>query len=191
MPSTDTTELGPGLRRPTEDATSGASAAPPAKKAPAKKAAAKKAAGQKAPGKKAPAKVTAAQAEAAAAAAFEARRAGRDAAPAGGQRQPALKAPTVATPANTAPVVAPEPDPEPVTPAPPPRVSPEEERRLLNRGIAMTRNAARKREEASTFITRRTQVYVRLRDGGVPIDVIADTWGITRQALEKAAKDEG
>lgn len=162
MPST-TTEMGPGLRRPASNA--------PGKKAPGKKAAAKKAAPKLSP----------AEVDAALAAEFEARKAAR----ATGAKRP--DAPAMKAPSAPAAGDEPEVELEPEAPAPPPRVSPEEERRLLNRGMDMTRKAARKREEASVYISRRTQVYVRLRDGGVPIDVIADTWGITRQALEKAA----
>ena len=179
MPSTATAELGPGLRRP------------PA--APTKKAAAKKAAGAK---KAAAApKLTKAEQEAAAAAAFEARRRERQDAADAGLRRPAMKAASNPGEGDSAalddpPAAPPEPE-EPEAPPAPVRVSREEERRLLNRGMDMTRKAARKREEATVFIQRRTQVYIRLRDGGVPIDVIADTWDISRQALEKAARDAG
>ena len=161
------------------------------KKAPAKKASASK---------KSLTPAEQAAADAAAEAAFEERRNERrtkaDVPPPGDTK--AERAPGAGMKAPAAAQAPPEPDPEPpaVEPEPEPeakapkRLTIEEERRLLNRGIHITRQASRKREEASVFIARRTQVYQRLREGGVPGDVIADAWDISRQALDKAARGD-
>lgn len=66
-----------------------------------------------------------------------------------------------------------------------PDMTPAEAKRMMKRAYQYTETAARHRASADREIDKRTHVVILMRDGGVPIQQIADAVGVTRQTLEK------